>query len=125
MAFVQLLVTGDALTELEGSTTVDFNSVTNLILPTADPTADGEVAIDITPAAEFADDLLTWWGGSNIMSAVALAADQMPSGAGEDGFHIKYDAAANEFQLIAAAGGGDVTGDSASQENEIVLFSGT
>ncbi len=127
MAFVQLLVTGDGLSEIEGSTTVDLNAVTNFVLPTVAVTADGEIGIDISGAVtEFADDLLNWWGGTNIMTSVALAADKLPSGATEDGHTINYNATNNEFELVTAvAGGGDVTGDTASADKELVRWNGT
>ncbi len=122
MAFVRLLVTGEALSEVEGSTTVDLNAVTNLILPIAAPTADGEVAVDITPPVEFAQDVLTWWGGTDIQTAVALAAAEMPSAGAEDGFHVAYNATNNEFELVAAAGGGDVSATGTPLNNEIAVF---
>lgn len=107
----------------------DFGGAADFEIPnSATPTVDtaGQIAIDTTPPTEFAEDTLIFWGGAKVMYAVTLAADELPSGATEDGYTVNYNATNNEFELVVAvAGGGDVAGDTASADKEFVRFNGT
>jgi len=104
---------------------VNFVAASRVKLTAQGVTGESEIMIDVTPPAALVDDTLVWWGNVSQMTAVGLASAEMP-GASEDGHTVNYNDTNKEFELVAAvAGGGDVVGDTASVDKELVRFNST
>lgn len=97
------LVAGDTPTGVH-----DFGGATSLELPnSATPTvnADGEIAVDTT-ITDFSHGLIRYFSGEElVVVAVPTAQIVTPTG----GHVVSYNATNDEFELVAAAGGGGGT----------------
>lgn len=122
---VSAVSTDDAYLKNDGDTgtgVYDFGSADSLEIPnSATPTVNvaGEIAIDTTITDHTA--LIRYYGAEELI-VPAVPTDKFTT---VDGHVIVYNATNNEFEMAAPAGGGDVTGDSASADKELVRFNGT
>jgi hypothetical protein len=105
-----------------GTGVYDFGGADSFEIPnSATPTvnAAGEIAIDTTITDHTA--LIRYYGAEELI-VIAVPTDKFNA---VDGNVIAYNATNNEFEMTTAAGGGDVTGDTASADKELVRFNGT